>query len=91
QQLVASGDVSAAEVLRIERSVADIRAQITNRRNKYFQDAQAEMTKAQEELASQTEQLRDRAQVLEHTELVAPAAGVVNNIRLNTVGGVIRA
>jgi adhesin transport system membrane fusion protein len=91
QQLVASGDVSQAEVLRLERSVADVRAQMTNRRNKYFQDAQAEMTKAQEDLASQTEMLRDRTQVLEHTELVAPASGIVNNIRINTVGGVVRA
>lgn len=90
QQLVASGDVSQAEILRIERSVADIRAQITNRRNKYFQDAQAEMTKAQEDLSTQMETLRDRSQVLEHTQLVAPVSGIVNNIRLNTVGGVLR-
>jgi adhesin transport system membrane fusion protein len=91
RELVASGDVSLAEVIRIERSVADIRAQMTNRRNKYFQDAQAEMTKAQEELSSQVEQLRDRTQILEHTELLAPASGVVNSIKVNTIGGVVRA
>ncbi|RYG29237.1 MAG: HlyD family type I secretion periplasmic adaptor subunit, partial [Burkholderiales bacterium] len=91
QGLVATGDVSQAEILRLERSVADIEAQITSRRNKYFQDAQAEMTKAQEELSSQTEQLRDRTQLLEHTELRASVDGVVNNIRVNTLGGVVRA
>jgi adhesin transport system membrane fusion protein len=90
QKLQAHGDVSRAEVLRLQRSVADIRAQMVNKKNKYFQDAQAEMTKAQEELSTQTEQLRDRRQLLEHTELVAPVDAVVNNIRVNTLGGVVR-
>lgn len=91
RELEKSGDVSRAEILRLQRSVADIRAQLAGKRNKYFQDAQAEMTKAQEELSTQTEQLRDRSQVLEHTELVAPLDAVVNNIKVGTVGGVVRA
>lgn len=85
-----TGDVSRAEILRLERSVADIRAQIANKKNKYLQDAQAEMTKAQEDLSTQSEMLRDRRQVLEQTELTAPMDGVVNNIRVNTLGGVLR-
>lgn len=91
RQLEVSGDVSRAEILKLQRSVADIRAQLAGKRNKYFQDAQAEMTKAQEELSTQTEQLRDRSQVLEHTELVAPVDAVVNNIKVSTLGGVVRA
>jgi len=91
RQLEASGDVSRAEILRLQRSVADIKAQLAGKRNKYFQDAQSEMTKAQEELSTQTEQLRDRSQVLEHTELVAPVDAVVNNIKVSTLGGVVRA
>ena len=90
RKLVATGDVSQAEILRLQRAVADIEAQMTSRRNKYFQDAQAEMTKAQEDLTSQTEQLRDRNQVLEQTRLIATADGIVNNIRVNTIGGVVR-
>jgi adhesin transport system membrane fusion protein len=91
RQLEKTGDVSRAEILRLQRSVADIKAQLAGKRNKYFQDAQAEMTKAQEELSTQTEQLRDRSQVLEHTELVAPVDAVVNNIKVSTLGGVVRA
>lgn len=90
RELEATGDVSKAEILRLQRGVADLNAQINNRRNKYFQDAQAEMTKAQEDLSTQSEQLRDRSQVLEHTELTAPADGIVNNVRMSTVGGVVR-
>ena len=89
-QLEASGDVSRAEILRLQRTVADIKAQMSSKRNKYFQDAQAEMTKAQEDLSTQSEQLKDRSQVLDHTELTAPVDAIVNNIRINTLGGVVR-
>lgn len=89
-QLLPTGDVSRAEILRLQRSEADIQAQLTNKRNKYLQDSQAEMTKVQEDLSTQTEQLRDRSQLLEHTELVAPADGIVNNIRTTTPGAVVR-
>jgi adhesin transport system membrane fusion protein len=90
QALLPTGDVSQAEILRLQRTEADIQAQLTNKRNKFFQDSQAEMTKAQEELSTQTEQLRDRSQLLEHTELVAPSDGIVNNIRATTLGAVVR-
>ncbi len=89
-KLEANGDVSRTEVLRLEKSVADVRAQLASKKNKYLQDAQAEMTKAQEELSTQTELLRDRNQLLEHTVLTAPVDSVVNNIRINTLGGVVR-
>jgi adhesin transport system membrane fusion protein len=90
QALLPTGDVSRAEILRLQRTEADIQAQLTNKRNKFFQDSQAEMTKAQEDLSSQTEQLRDRSQLLDHTELVAPSDGMVNNIRATTLGAVVR-
>ena len=89
--LVGTGDVSRAEVLKLERAVADISAQIANKRNKYFQDAQTEMTKVQEDLNTQSELLRDRSQVLEQTEITAPASGIVKNVRFTTVGAVVRA
>jgi len=90
QLLEKTGDVSRTEVLRLQRGVADIKAQIANKRNKYFQDVQAEMTKAQEDLSTQGEQLKDRVQVLEHTELTAPMDAVVNSIKVTTIGGVVK-
>lgn len=91
KQLLSTGDVSQAEVLRLEKSAADINAQIISRKNKFYQEAQAELTKAKEELNTIEEQLRERAQVLEQTELRAPSKGVVNNIRVTTLGAVVRA
>jgi adhesin transport system membrane fusion protein len=39
RNLEQTGDVGRADVLRLQRNVADIRAQINNKRNKYFQEA----------------------------------------------------
>lgn len=88
--LLQSGDVSRAEVLRLQRQVADIEAQITNRENRYLQEVRTDAAKTQEDLNSQDQALSDRRQVLQHTRLLAPASGIVKNIRVNTVGGVLR-
>ena len=57
EPLLEYGDVSQADVIKLRRQVAEIDAQINNKRNKYFEEAQAEMTKAQEELDTELEQL----------------------------------
>ncbi len=90
EPLLEYGDVSQADVIKLRRQVAEIQAQITNKRNKYFEEAQSEMTKAQEELDTELEQLRDHSQVLEETKLFAPTDGKVNNILITTIGGVVK-
>lgn len=90
EPLLTHGDVSQADVIRLRRQVADIEAQINNKRNKYFEEAQAELTKAQEDLQAEQEQLRDRSQVLEEKRLYAPTDGKVNNINITTIGGVVK-
>lgn len=90
EPLLEYGDVSQADVIKLSRQVADIEAQINNKRNKYFEEAQAEMTKAQEELDTELEQLRDHAQVLEEKRLMAPTDGKIKNINVTTIGGVVK-
>jgi adhesin transport system membrane fusion protein len=88
--LLKTGDVSQTDVLRLERQLAEIRSQITNKRNRYFQDAQAELSKALEDLAAVEQTVAQRLTQVEQTELRAPVRGVVKNIRITTRGGVIR-
>lgn len=90
EPLLEYGDVSQADVIKLRRQVAEIDAQINNKRNKYFEEAQAEMTKAQEELDTELEQLRDRVQVLEEKRLMAPTDGKIKNINVTTIGGVVK-
>ena len=90
EPLVKTGDVSQAELLRMKRSANEIQLQITNTRNKYLQDANTELNKASEDLSTQEQTLADRAQVLSHTDLIAPETGYVKNIKVTTLGGVLR-
>lgn len=91
EPLLKSGDVSYTDVLRLQRQVVDLKAQRTNRRNKYFQDTQTELSKAQEELAGIEQNLAQRKSQVDQTELRAPVRGVVKNVRITTQGGVVRA
>lgn len=88
--LLSSGDVSKTEVLKLQRQVAEIQGQITNRRNKYLQDSQAEMSKAEEDLAGVAQVQAQRKDLLDRSEIIAPMDGVVRNVRITTVGGVAR-
>jgi adhesin transport system membrane fusion protein len=90
QPLLENGDVSRSEVLRLERSVADIEGQIANRQNKYLQDLQAEYAKVEEELVTAEQALTQRQAALSETQLEAPTDGIVKNVRLTTIGGVLR-
>ena len=90
EPLLKYGDVSQADIIKLQRQVADLEAQINNKRNKYFEEAQTELTKAQEDLQAEEEQLRDRAQVLQQKRLTAPTDGKVNNIEVTTIGGVVK-
>lgn len=89
--LVATGDVSRIDLLHLQRQIADLKAKITNIRNAYFRDAQAELNKTQEELASVRQTMEQRRSQLTQTEIKAPMRGVVKDIRITTIGGVVRA
>ena len=90
QPLLATGDVSRADILRLQRGVSDLQAQIVNVRNKYLQDLQAEYAKTEEDLVAAREILAQRSDMLKDTDIRAPADGIVKNIRLTTIGGVLR-
>jgi adhesin transport system membrane fusion protein len=90
QPLLAYGDVSRTEVMRLERNVADIESQIINRKNKYLQDLQTDYAKIDEELVAAEQLLKQRRSSLADTVLTAPTDGIVKNVRLTTIGGVLR-
>lgn len=90
EALLKDGDVSRLEALRARRQVSELEARLSAARNKYRQDASAEAAKLEEDLASVNSKLAERKNILEHTELTAPVAGVVKFLRVTTIGGVLR-
>lgn len=88
--LLEHGDIGATEIIRLKRQIADLKGQISNKRNKYFQDSQAEMTKAEEELSTKEQERTDRSITLERTVITSPMDAIVKNIILTTQGARVR-
>lgn len=88
--LLEFGDVSRSEIMRLQRSVADIEGQIANRQNKYLQDLQAEYSRTEEELVVAEQTLKQRLAALDASIMFAPTDGVVKNVRFTTIGAVLR-
>lgn len=89
--LVKTGDIGTIELIKLKRQVADLEGQIVNRKNKYFQESQAELTKYEEELSSQKQELADKTVTLGRAEIVSPMDAIVNNILITTKGAKVRA
>lgn len=90
QPLVNTGDVGKLEILRLRRQESETIGQMVNLENQYFQDAQTQMTKAEEDLAAQNQVLEDKKNILEHSIIRAPMDGIVKNIKVHTAGAALR-
>ncbi|MBA2770851.1 MAG: HlyD family efflux transporter periplasmic adaptor subunit [Sphingomonas sp.] len=87
--LVDSGDVSRSEVLRMQRTASELEGQIVNKRTEYLQELQSDYAETEQELVAAEQQLRQRGAVLKGTEIRAPTDGVIANIGITTIGGVL--
>lgn len=88
--LVASGDIARAELLRLQRNVSDLSGQIASRRSRYLAELQTDYAQTQEQLTTAEQSLTQRADQFANAEMRAPVAGVVSNLRITTVGAVLR-
>lgn len=91
EPMAEQGVVSEIEVLRLRRQSNDLAMQMTDIRNRYRADANTELTRVESELAQSTENMAARADPVARSEIRAPLRGVVKNIKINTVGGVVGA
>lgn len=91
KKLSVSGDVNRTEVIRAARSLNDSEAKLLNRKNTYLEDAGAELAKAEDEIAQNVQVLTQRKQQLEDSIFKALLPGIVKNVRVTTIGGVLRA
>jgi membrane fusion protein, adhesin transport system len=98
EPLVRQGVMSEVEVLRLRRQLADmdrqradLRGQIVERRNRYLTDASNELSRVESELAQTRENAAGREDTLLRTVIRAPMDGIVKNVQVTTIGGVIQA
>jgi adhesin transport system membrane fusion protein len=87
--MASKGLLSDVEVMRLRRQVNDLRLQNQDRINRFRQDASTELLRLRSELAQLEEQQVVREDQLKRTVLRSPVRGLVKNIRVRTVGGVV--
>jgi adhesin transport system membrane fusion protein len=95
--LVKQGVISEVEVLRLQRQLsdlnrqqADLQGQMVERRNRYLTDANAELVRLDSELSQTRENALAREDSLKRTVVRSPMKGVVKNIQVTTLGGVVQ-
>lgn len=88
--LAKTGDVSQSEVIRARRAQNEADAALINRRNKYLQDARAELAKVEDDIGQIDQQRTQRQQQLDDSTFVALVPGTVKNVRVTTLGGVLK-
>ena len=90
QKLVESGDIGRNKILKIEREVVDLEGRILNIKNKFFQDAQEEMTQTEGELSIRKEILTEKTVTLDRSEIISQMDAIVKEILITSQGAKVR-
>ncbi len=88
--LVQRGIMSKLELYQLERKANELRGAILDERQKYKKESEEELKKNHHELAILEEKMHLLQDRLKRTLIKSPVAGVVKQINVNTVGGVIK-
>ena len=89
EPLVAKGAASEVEVLRLKREANDLRNQMNDIRNQYYVKAREELAKANIDIETQAQVIRGKTDTLQRTVFKSPVRGIVKEIDVMTIGGVI--
>jgi HlyD family type I secretion membrane fusion protein len=89
EPLVARGAASAVEVLRLKRQLNELHNHYTDIQSQYLVKAREELAKANAEIDAQKSVTRGRNDSLTRLTFTSPVRGVIKDIEINTVGGVI--
>ncbi len=89
QRLAKTGAASSVEVLRLQRDKSDLELKLTDMRSQYYVQAREELAKASAEADSLAQTIRGREDTVTRSTIRAPMNGIVKNIKVSTVGGVI--
>ncbi|XTZ40199.1 HlyD family type I secretion periplasmic adaptor subunit [Salmonella enterica] len=89
QPLVKLGAAGSVEVLRLQRQQNEMEMKIIEMQNQYYVHAREDLSKANAEISEQQSVIRGREDSLTRLTFSAPMRGIVKDIDVTTVGGVI--
>ena len=89
EKLNKDGMISDSELARVKRQEFDMRLQLTDRVNRFRSDANAELSRYEQELKQVGESIVGREDTFERTVFKSPMRATVKNIRYTTIGGAV--
>ena len=89
QSLLSEGAASNVEVLRLRQKVADLELRKADLQTQYMVTAREELAKANADIETLSATIKGRSDSLSRLVLRSPVRGIVKNIEVSTVGGVI--
>ena len=89
QRLAKSGAASNVEVLRLQRQKSDLQLKITDLRSQYYVQAREALSKANAEVDMLSAIIKGREDSVSRMTVRSPMRGIVKNIQVTTIGGVI--
>ncbi|WP_428943565.1 HlyD family type I secretion periplasmic adaptor subunit [Pantoea sp. FN060301] len=90
QPLVAKGAAGEVEVIRLRRQVSELRGKIDEAQNEYAVRAREEQVKNNADLDAQLQVMTGKEDQLTRATLYSPVRGIVKDVQVNTVGGVVQ-
>lgn len=87
--LETTGDIARSEIIEVEKQLSKLTSSKTNLQNEYARNLQDELTTLQGEILEVEQQLQQLKKRLDRANLRAPVNGVVKNMGVYTVAGVI--
>ncbi|MFT4256647.1 MAG: HlyD family efflux transporter periplasmic adaptor subunit, partial [Pseudoxanthomonas sp.] len=89
RSLMGSGAASSVELIRLQRQAADLELKIGQARYDYMVKAREDLAKADADVKSLSSTVRGREDTLVRMTLTAPVRGIVKNLDVTTIGGVV--
>lgn len=89
ENLAKVGAASNVEVLRLKRQKAELELKLTQARSEYMVHAGEEMAKANADVETLSSVMRGRSDSVTRLTLRSPVRGIVKDIEVTTIGGVI--
>jgi adhesin transport system membrane fusion protein len=89
QGLSKIGAASSVEIIRLKREQAELELKKVETSSKYVVDAREELSKANAEVTSLSSVIKGRSDSLTRLTLRSPVRGIVKNIEVSTIGGVV--
>lgn len=83
------GAASNVEVIRLKRQLAELQLKAAEAKSQYVVRAREELAKADAEIEALFSVIRGRSDALSRLTLRSPVRGIVKNIEVSTIGGVV--